>query len=246
MRTRDGRFARLVDLALGRAGITLLGPAQACVVVFDTTRWFAEEAAALPVLAEWEVERAARFRFQADRTGYVIAHALWPMVLAACLGAKGELPRVAPDQRGRPLLPDHAGYVTSLSRSGQFAAVAVARAAAIGVDIERFPPRHALDDVLGVIATSHERAAVARLSGEPRQRAMLGLWAAKEAMLKAWGVGLGFDPALVDTARSPLFDPFETGLAWRLHTLDLPGGLLGALAVPGELEALNVHLLDAS
>ncbi|WP_169816729.1 4'-phosphopantetheinyl transferase family protein [Dyella thiooxydans] len=233
-------------MALEQAGIGRVAGAQAWVVVFDTAEWLDGLQQAALTLDAWERARAARFRFEGDRTSYVLAHALWRRVLRMCLGTGPVLPRVSPDALGRPLLPDHPGHVTSLSRSGPFAAVAVARMAAVGLDIECFPARHALDDVLAAIGTPAERQALAGLAGEPWQRAVLGLWTAKEAVLKAWGTGLRFDPALVDTSRSPLPDPSGRPLAWRLLRLSLPAGLIGAIAVPGEPEALSICWLGAA
>lgn len=245
METRGGRFAGQVDVALERAGVRQLHGAQACVVVFDTAEWSNGRQQAALMLDVWERARAARFRFEADRTHYVLAHAFWRRVLRMCLGTGSVLPRVLPDALGRPLLPDHPGHVTSLSRSGPFAAVAVARWAAVGVDIERFPPRHAIDEVLAVVSTPGEREALAGLVGEPRQRAALGLWTAKEAVLKACGTGLQVDPARVDTSCHPIPDPCGRSLAWRLLRLELPGGVVGAVATPGEPGALSVCWLGA-
>lgn len=245
METRGGQFARRVDVALEQAGVGRLAGAQAWVVVFDTAEWSDGLQQAASVLDAWERARAERLRFEADRTSYVLAHALWRRVLRMCLGTGPLLPRILPDALGQPLLPDHAGHVTSLSRSGQFAAVAVARMAAVGVDIERFPARHSLDGVLAAIGTAAERKALAGLAGEPWQQAVLGLWAAKEAVLKARGTGLRSDPALVDTLQSPVPDPCGRPLAWRLLRLVLPAGLVGAIAVPDEPEALSTCWLGA-
>ncbi|MBU6247648.1 MAG: 4'-phosphopantetheinyl transferase superfamily protein [Xanthomonadaceae bacterium] len=245
MEVTEGSFAWRIDRALERVGVRALGERQACVVVFDTAEWSGDGDRLASFLDAWELTRAARFRFEGDRGRYVLAHMLWRRVLRMCLGKGGELPRVLPDALGQPLLPDHPGHVTSLSRSGPFVAVAVARWAAVGIDIECFPPLHAMDDVLEVVGTPAEREALARPVAEARQRAALGLWTAKEAVLKACGVGLQIDPAKVDTSLHPIPDPCGRPLAWRLLQLKLPGGLMGALAAPGEPGPLSVFWLGA-
>ena len=50
------------------------------------------------------------------------------------------------------------GLVTSLSHSGTMVAVAIAQGAAVGVDIEGFPPRTNLHDIAGVLCTPAEAA----------------------------------------------------------------------------------------
>ncbi|HEU4669264.1 MAG TPA: 4'-phosphopantetheinyl transferase superfamily protein [Dyella sp.] len=231
----DGFFGQAVD-ALRRAGAGPLATGEVCVAVFDTRAWAGTGEAAWRDLDPSERARAERFRFEADRSAYTLSHVLWRAVLAVCLDRPADGgARVRLDARPlvAPRLPDDPGCATSLSRSGPFAAAAVARAGWVGVDIERFPPRQPLEALLEAVATPAERAAVgAPDDAGPGARAALRLWTDKEAVLKAWGVGLTLDPRRVDTLARPV-RPFDRpDGACHLHALVLPGGLVGSLALP--------------
>ncbi|MEW5835817.1 MAG: 4'-phosphopantetheinyl transferase superfamily protein [Pseudomonadota bacterium] len=237
----DG-FLQRVRTALERAGAVPLEVREACVAVFDTRVWAGDGEAVLNGLDQDERARAARFRFEADRDAYVLSHALWRAVLQACLGPRPGSPgpvRLARHPSGQPWLPDHPGWATSLSRSGPFAAVAVAHAGWIGVDLERFPPRQPLDELVAAIATPAERGAVWQHTGPDRERALLRLWSGKEAVLKAWGTGLTLDPTRVDTLRCPVRHPGGEGDPCDLQILVLPPDLVGVLAVPPGLARIR-------
>lgn len=243
-----GGFLQRVGTALERAGAAPLDVREACVAVFDTRLWAGDREAVLLGLDPDERARAARFRFEADRDAYVLSHALWRAVLQASLGLRPGSPgpvRLARHPSGQPWLPDHPGWATSLSRAGPFTAVAVAHAGWIGVDLERFPPRQSLDELVAAIATPAERAAVRQHTGLDRECALLRLWSGKEAVLKAWGTGLTLEPARVDTLRRPVRHPDGAGDPCDLQPLVLPPGLVGMLAVPSGLARIRQLLPEA-
>lgn len=225
-------FAPLVGTWLADAGIRSLGAGQCFVVVADTRPWLPHLAEAFGWLDPHEQERAARFRFDADREHYVLAHALWRATLAACLEQAPETVVLGREQGGRPILPEHSGHATSLSRSGQWAAVAVAAAPTVGVDIERFPPRLPLDEVMATAATPAEHRQLEAFGGTERELAALRLWTRKEAVLKAFGAGLTIDPGRIDTTADPVADPAGRLPACRLAELALPAAVVGAVAAP--------------
>lgn len=240
-----GGFLQRVGMALERAGVVPLEAGEACVAMFDTRAWAGEGGVVLHGLDPDERARAARFRFEADRDAYVLSHALWRAVLQACLGPRpgsaGPV-RLARHSSGQPWLPGHPEWATSLSRSGPFAAVAVAHARWIGVDLERFPPRRPLEELVVAIATPAEREAIRQHTGSDRERALLRLWSGKEAVLKAWGTGLTLEPARVDTLRRPVRHPDGAGDPCDLQPLVLPPGLVGMLAVPPGLVRIRQSL----
>lgn len=139
-----------------------------------------------------------------------------------CGGAHGRPSLVAGT---KSVTPPHA----SLSRAGDHTAIAVSTDGPVGVDIESVDAVAAAD--LTVFAEDD-------LDGDPRISRALA-WTAKEAVLKAAGVGLREDPEAVVVRvtadgitvtawpRSivPLRDIHVTELA------DLPGGLVGVVAV---------------
>jgi 4'-phosphopantetheinyl transferase len=239
-------FARSVRTALARSGFALPGADEARVVVFDGSAWAIHADAVEHVLDATERRRAARFRFDQDRVRYILAHAVWRIALGACLGVDPADVPLASAPSGQPRLQG-TDLATSLSHSGGWVAVAVCVAATVGVDIECSPSRIILDDLIATICTPAE-AADMRLRAEPeRERALLTLWTRKEALLKAFGVGLAEAPASLPAAASGLVaPPMGTSglLPCRVDDLDLPAGLVGALAAPDAVKWRRLHMLN--
>lgn len=152
--------------------------------------------------------------------------------------------RAAGQDAGRPVLEPPCGIALSISHSGPLAVAAAARGAPLGVDLEQVAPRGA--------AFAEEAFAEGELDG---YRALPGgldpvtaAWALKEAVLKAWGLGLRAPlqrvkvrPAALLAEPGALYFSLEIlaeGLAPELGPP--PVGLTGALALlgPGLLLAL--------
>ena len=154
---------------------------------------------------------------------------------------------------GRPELapPRHISF--SLSQAGDLAVLAVARGRDVGVDIERLRP---LEDVMDLAHGLFAREEVNLLdAADPRDRAalFLRLWTAKEAVVKAIGVGLSM---ALDSFSVPTQAGVGLGRPWDPHgTLPLVvapleglPGHVGAVALAGSavhvryFEAREIHL----
>jgi 4'-phosphopantetheinyl transferase len=240
-------FISSVRAALAEAGFRPPASGEGCTIVFAGGRFPPPAvSAAAALLDAGEAGRAARFRFEQDRTRYVLAHAVWRVVLSACMEvAPVQVPLVAMPS-GQPSLPG-TGFSTSLSHAGEWVAVAVGRGAIIGIDIEQQPSRVRLADMVDTICTPDEAARVMALDATARERLLLALWTRKEALLKAFGVGLGVDLASFDAgADAPVAPPpAAAGLPpCRVFALDLAAGLVGAVALPAGVERVAQHVLD--
>jgi len=238
-------FPRVAARAFSQAGFTPPTADDVAVLVFDGTAWLDQVAVAERLLDPGERQRAARFRFAHDRVAYVLAHAMWRSALGLCLGCEAAAVRVASTSSGQPQLPG-TPWATSLSHSGSWAAVAVGRTAALGVDIERSPPRRALNDLVSTLCAPREALAMHALPVTAREHALLRLWTRKEAVLKAFGTGLS-GPPLATFAALPdaCVDP-PPGLACppcRVHELQLPAAVVGALALPVGSGKRHLHIL---
>jgi 4'-phosphopantetheinyl transferase len=130
---------------------------------------------------------------------------------------------------GKPELLDAPGRAfpgVSTSASGTVGLVAVARHHRIGIDVERV----AETDLRAVTderwLSPAEQAAIALLPEVQQPAAITRAWVQKEAVLKAEGVGLAADPALVDT---PLADHGRIG-RWNVAAVVVPLGYVAGLA----------------
>jgi 4'-phosphopantetheinyl transferase len=231
---RLARFSERVGAALAASGFVTPAAGETCVVVFDSRDWRGHLAEAETLLDAAERQRAARFRFERDYATYVMIHALWRIALGQSLGIHGARVAITASSTGQPTIAG-TGLSTSLSHSGDHAAVAVSTAATVGVDIERSPSRVALGELMTTMCSGEEIAAVTALHPGLREAALLRLWTRKEAALKAFGVGLGADLALVSVwLDEPVTSPTPAGwpLPCVVRDLALHDGLAGAIATP--------------
>jgi 4'-phosphopantetheinyl transferase len=176
-------------------------------------------------------ERAARFHRAEDRHRFIAGRGL----LAALLRQSGEAASVPLQldltEHDRPFLPNSPQLAFSISHAGTVVAVALARNARVGLDVEALDRRV---DFAAVAERIFNPADLARFhalpeSGQPR--AFFRAWTGKEAILKGRGVGLSGGlqsiAAPFDDHAALLTDAGET---WHLRSLPLPAGHVGCIA----------------
>ena len=238
-----GAFERGIAAALRDTGFGAPRADQATVLVFDASLLATHAGAATSLLDRRERARAVRFRFRRDRDTYVLAHAVWRIALGACLGLEAREVPLATTADGQPRLAG-AALSTSLSHSGDLVALTVCPAATVGVDIERFPARIDLDALMPVFCTREESAELSILQGTERARALLELWTRKEALLKAFGVGLLTDPATTPAPPTHcLMPPANAAHYPPCRTRNLRPGKdwIAAVAAPSAVRDVQVH-----
>lgn len=202
----------------------------------DTATW-AHFAA---VLSPTETARAARWRQPADARRYVVTRGALRVLVAERVNAAPQSLAFSTGARGKPALDraDIADVHFNVSHAGDWAVIALAESP-IGIDIEYCRP---LDyRAVGAQVFSIEEQARVDRATDP-SRAFFDLWTAKEALLKAWGLGLGDMPAGFTTpdlndASSPGTAHFEpmAGLipaapGWMAR-LPVPEGYCGTVCV---------------
>lgn len=244
--TPANAFLSVAEAALARSGLSPPADGEVRVLLFDAQPFAAHAASARGLLDAVETARAAKFRFEHDRLVYIMAHAIWRVLLAGCLEVGlDDLPLVTAPS-GQPQLPD-TGMSTSLSHSGWWVGIAVAGAKNAGVDIEKVPPRTRLNELTQTICTPLEERRLMTLSETAREMALLALWTRKEALLKAFGMGLAQSMATLQAGVGELVAvpaAVAGGVPCRAHMLDLPAGLIGAVAVPDGTTLTGLHWLE--
>ncbi|MGW7077354.1 4'-phosphopantetheinyl transferase family protein [Streptomyces sp. NPDC054866] len=158
------------------------------------------------LLDDRERRRFEGFRDEVTRARYAGARAEIRRTVARWLGVRPSAvdwgvavcPGCGSDRHGPPYvrLP-RTEWRTSVSRSGEWWILALSYGVPVGVDIERRSAPEARA-VARRALTPDERAHVAAArEGAERDDALLRCWVRKEAVVKAWGVGLGTDLAEV-------------------------------------------------
>ena len=169
-------------------------------------------------------------------------------LLAGYLGIPEASIALGEDARGKPYLAtstntlgDGSRLEFNWSHSGDYALVALSRRGAVGVDIERLGKNLRAIEIARRFFDAGEADVLAALDPVARDHAFIGLWCAKEAVLKAVGEGLSFglarlafahvadadwDLATVDSALGEAHD-------WRVSGFDPAPGYRGCLAWRG-------------
>jgi 4'-phosphopantetheinyl transferase len=127
------------------------------------------------------------------RGAFLRRRALSRRVVAARLGVAPESVEIGHAPSGAPrVLAPSSSIKISVSGRADFCAVAMAEAP-IGVDIE---PSRAIEPPWSLLHPN-ERNTLETLTGEARADAFARLWTAKEAYLKALGLGFARDPTKI-------------------------------------------------
>lgn len=137
-----------------------------------------------------EIERMGRFVFEPDARRWSVFRVKAKRALAG--HTDGRILPWLEGPGGKPWV-DHPGLEFNLSHSETLAALVVSEAGPVGVDLE---PLERAPTLLGCEDSFCHPAERAELPEDPGSRAMalLRLWTAKEALLKAVGTGLQFPP----------------------------------------------------
>jgi len=168
------------------------------------------------VLSADEQLRAARFRFDRDRTRWTRAHSALRLILARPTGIAAAELRFAFGPHGKPSVGSGGDIEFSLSHAGSWAMIAVTRGVPVGVDIERIREdvnMPALLKRLGEVDLPDTKAGLYRA------------WTRREATSKAVG--------------GALFDRHDADL--RVCDLAAPPGYSASLALIGHDPRVRLH-----
>ncbi len=184
-------------------------------------------------LAPSERARAERFHFAADAVLWRRGRGMVRAWLAEELGTAPSSLSFTADERGRPSV-DAAPecFDANWSHSGAWLALAVSRSGRVGVDCEVVRADFPMDEVAPDIFSRSERAWMS--AGNHAER-FHRLWTAKEALMKATGLGVALEPAdiRVHFDADGRIAAFESHPGWRVAELPAPSGVALTVAWAG-------------
>jgi 4'-phosphopantetheinyl transferase len=190
-----------------------------------------------PKPSEAELARARQYRTEADRHRYLVTHSALRQVLARELRTPASSLKFDEDELGRPFIRE-AALDFNLSHSGTLAAIGVATGRRIGVDVQLVDPAYAGASLAEIVCTPSELAHLSQYDDDLRRaERFVRMWTAKEAIGKAFGVGLCMRlkdlqaPDLDEVDRPLEFD--YDGQGWTLIRTLPRNGYVAAVAVQG-------------
>jgi 4'-phosphopantetheinyl transferase len=207
--------------------------------------WFASlddpDLSVLPLeqqLSSAEHEQASRFKFEKDRTRYVITHALLRSILSLYLQVDPKDLILTTSAKGKPELapmPHKDTVQFNMSHSHDTALIAVSRSAEIGIDLEYVDESFAFDEIIQRFFSPAEGATLHSLPPTLRRQAFFRCWTCKEALVKAKGTGLGsaLDEITISQTAGNTLVLRNVDPDWSLTELTPAPGYVGALGVQG-------------
>lgn len=182
-------------------------------------------AALTRTLSPDELARAARFLAPLDRARFVAGRGAVRAVLAGYMNTAPENLRFTYSPHGKPELTGEPRLHFNFTHCKGLALLAVSAGGPLGIDLERLRTDFAPEPLAARLFTPAEQETLAQASPADKHRVYWGLWTAKEAYLKA--VGIGLDVPLNSFIASP-----DTGQMRLLPLPPLPG-FVAALVLSG-------------
>src|SRR5690606_11949256 len=180
-------------------------------------------------LSKEDEARAARFIFDHDRETWRRGRAWIRKELGTLLRQDPRKLRLVLGEHGRPFVENApAGFDANWSHSGTWIALATTLgtpATRLGLDLEEHRADVPMLELAENYFTPAEVAALRRLpeTGTPatltRRRLFFQLWTAKEALMKATGLGVALDPSTIDvqlTTDTHVPHGYHSHPEWRL------------------------------
>ena len=195
------------------------------------------------VLDREERERLASFHAEVHRNRFLVGRAMLRRALGQHMGCDPALVRFVTGENGKPraFAPDGtAGPHFNFSRSGDWAAVAVATGYEVGLDIECFVDMPDLEPVAETAFSTSELAYWTALSEPERLVGFYRIWTRKEALTKATGDGLTNGPQTISVPVAVLAPhqvrPVE---GWALGDYMPAADVIGAVVIADRTGTLS-------
>jgi 4'-phosphopantetheinyl transferase len=195
-------------------------------------------------LSEDERVRAARFIRQQDELRFVLAHGGLRAVLSRYLSVGPAVLELDRDEAGKPFvrkaLSGQSAITFNMSHAHGRALIAVSKGQEVGVDLERIRSDVEVEKLSERYFAPSEHTAIIQLAQGQRITKFFRYWVAKEAVLKAQGIGLralsqceillaadGVGADVLVPAGSPLQNN------WKVRLLSCDEGWEAAVAAQG-------------
>ncbi|SDE78974.1 4'-phosphopantetheinyl transferase [Pricia antarctica] len=193
-----------------------------------------------------ETARADSFKFDKDRTVYILARGLLRILSGRYLNKIPKKIKFDYGEYGKPGYKFQNPIAFNISHSGNMIVMAFARNCEIGVDIEKIKDDFDVIDIAHHFFSPDE---IQTLKALPEQEQVYGFyrcWTRKESFIKAKGSGLSFPLTSfsvsldVDYAELLRTDWDSTEKKeWQLFTFTTTKDYLGALSVKGNVESIR-------
>ncbi len=197
-----------------------------------------------------EQQRAQQLKTEDLYRRFVVAHAAMRSILSQYLGASPGNIHLMQPARKKPSIhqaQNQMGIDFNLSHSHEMALIAVSQTFLVGIDIEHIRNMPDVTQVAKRFFTTKEYALLLQSSPQTQLALFFKIWTAKEAFLKAKGLGLSgyldqFSIQLNTQQEPASIDMTEPDAKnWTLHRLDISSKYESTLAIKGTTESQLIY-----
>lgn len=171
-------------------------------------------------------------------------------ILATYLKVDAKTLLFSQEQHGKPFLPEYPNCYFNLSHSGDQLAIAVTDYGPVGIDVEQWKQKSNFFALVKRCFAETEQSYWLALPESEKTKEFYRFWTRKEAFVKATGrgIGLGLSQCVISSENPSRFlclpDDYGPASHWRIHDLELPEGLSGAVAVQGTDLKIRIKNID--
>jgi 4'-phosphopantetheinyl transferase len=162
----------------------------------------------LSFLSDDERARAMRYRRDVDQIRFAATRSALRQLLAGAMGIDPARLRFELSDRGKPRLAGSGRMSFNVSHAGECALIAFSPVREVGIDIEQVDVTLDWRELSPLVCTADERRVLDALPLALQTERFFRCWTAKEALLKALGLGIteGLQALTIDLSK-----PDETG-----------------------------------
>ena len=198
------------------------------------------------LLSQDEKERAARYKYDADRERYMIARGTLRKLLGKYLRIEPEKIGFRFENYGKPVVEPCTNLHFNLTHSGELALLAVTQIDEVGIDLEGLRPISDLMAIAERYFTENEQSLIRSVPEQAAVETFFNFWVRKEAYAKAIGKGMNLAFNRIEVSlgseESPRFLRFDAGqddpLRWQLFALQMPATHVAAVALRADKASL--------
>lgn len=173
------------------------------------------------IMSPKEQEYVNRFVNYDDRMRSATGKILTRKLLAHYMNIPQEKVKLSKSNYGKPMLENNHDFSLSfnVSHSGKVVLVAMARGRIVGIDVER---QHSMPDYLSLAKNFFTDKEFEIISNANNEELFFDYWTAKEAYVKAIGMGLNKELNSFEIRGNKIIDSSEQSSRWIRRKVDMP------------------------
>jgi phosphopantetheinyl transferase len=214
------------------------------------SQWQAQMASSEAILNEEDKARANRFRFPEDKARFILGRRLLVECLNESLGREMRPLNLISNTHGRPVFLKNPEIQFNISHSSEAVCVTLTLKTKVGVDLEAISRPSDLKSLSKKIFSDFDFSAFQKFPEAEHPAVFFRAWTAKEAYLKALGLGIAGGlkevsvPLDADSASPRLFHPRAQEGPWCLQRLPLPESYCGCVVWDDPSKSLDFRVLN--